>query len=597
MKEKQQIEIATNLSSGAEKVETVEKTRQTEGEEKAETVKKSVKKSANKPSSKTQKAEIKAKEEKENKLAERRVKEALKKKEKKKKKAEERANRAKKLAERKAKAEKRRAERKAQAEKRLAERKARAEKRKANREAKIRERAHTKANRSQEKSKQKKQRGERQKRGFGGWLAAVISLGAVTLALTTAVTLGAVEMKKMNESAMAGYRATTYELVGIMENVDNDLDRARLATTPAQQDRILTDLLVQARLAELDLEKLPISANADANVTSFINRVAKESERMLSKLRNGEELSEKDYAVLQKLYEVNHTARIQLDEYIAEMQEGDMMEFVKKGTGKIASVLEGLENLTLEENRLALKGEKLEKPTAESKQESFEPSKLDAKDAEEACRRYFSDYKIQEFQCIGETVTKDYRAYNVQGYDDNGTLLFAEIDARKGSLIRFDYFQECKESTLSMENVKRIAEQFLEKLGYENMTAVRVRKNGTDIDFTYAYQTDGVVFYPDSVRVKVCSSRGLATGLDSSEFIKHHEIRVEPRVSVTLESAQNALRKGVEVLASRLAVIDTARGERASYEFLCSYMGEKYFIYTDANTGNELAIVNLKNIG
>ena len=613
MKEKKQTEIATNLSSGAEKVETIEQTVQENGgATSAETVKKTVRKPAVK--AETKKTEIKKKTEKENKDAEKRVKVALKKKEEKAKKAEEkaklrakraeeRAKRAKMtLAERKAEAEKRKAERKAVAEKRLAERKARDEKRKAEREAMQRERAHAKANRSQAKSKRKthkKEKREHRQKGYGGWLATVIALGAVTLALTTVVTLGAIEMNKMNDSAMAGYRATTYEIAGIMENVDNDLDRVRLSTTPAQQDRILTDLLVQARLAELDLEKMPISAEADANVTRFINRVAMESERMLAKLRNGEKLSEKDYEILQKLYEINHSARMQVNEYIANMQECDMMEFVKKGKGKMQEVLEGLENLTLEENRPIKEGmpPKMEGAGMQRTDAEGSPSKLDAKGAEASCGRYFSDYKIQEFQCIGETVTRDYKAFNVQGYDENGTQLFAEIDSNSGTLIRFDYFQACQESTFDTDNARRIAEQFLQKLGYEDMTVVRLRENGTDIDFTYAYQTDGVVYYPDSVHIKVCRARGIVTGLDSSKFIKNHKKREQPNITVTLESAQNALRKGVEVQGSRLAVIQTARGERVAYEFLCSYMGENYFVYTDANTGNELAIVNLKNIG
>lgn len=627
MKEKKQTEIATNVSSGAEKVETIEQTVQENGgATRAETVKKTVKKPAK--NTQTKKVDIKKKTEKENANAEKRVQVALKKKEEKAKRAEERANlrakraeeRAKRAkmtlaerkaeaekrkAERKAVAEKRRAERKARQEKRLAERKARAEKRKAEMEAMQRERAHAKANRSQAKSKRKTQKKEKREhrehreKGYGGWLAAVISLGAVTLALTTAVTLGAIEMKKMNDSTMAGYRATTYEIAGIMENVDNDLDRVRLSTTPVQQDRILTDLLVQARLAELDLEKMPISPEANANVTRFINRVAMECERMLAKLRNGEKLSEKDYEILQKLYETNHTARMQVNEYIANMQECDMMEFVKKGKGKMQEVLQGLENLTLEENRAMTGGmpPKMEGAGMKRNEDEGSPSKLDAKDAEASCGRYFSDYKIQEFQCVGETVTRDYKAFNVQGYDENGTELFAEIDSNSGTLIRFDYFQACEESTLDTDNARMIAEQFLQKLGYEDMTVVRLRENGTDIDFTYAYQTDGVVYYPDSVHIKVCRTRGLVTGLDSSKFIKNHKKREQPSISVTLESAQNALRKGVEVQGSRVAVIQTARGERVAYEFLCSYMDENYFVYTDANTGNELAIVNLKNIG
>ena len=129
------------------------------------------------------------------------------------------------------------------------------------------------------------------------------------------------------------------------------------------------------------------------------------------------------------------------------------------------------------------------------------------------------------------------------------------------------------------------------------MTAVRVRENGTDIDFSYVYTQDGVVYYPDTVKIKVCRARGVVTGLDASKYLRNHKRREEPNTQITLAQAQAKLRNGVEVESSKLAVVQTARGERPAYEFLCSYMGERYFIYTDAVNGDEISIVNIKNIG
>ncbi len=623
-------ETAVNVSSGAEKVETVEKKvkKQPQNGSKAKRVEVVTEEKIDVKKLNAQSTDGKA--EKESEAAKARVALALKKQEEKAKRAEERAKaRAKRAAERakrakmtsaerkaeaekraaerKAIAEKRAAERKARAEKKKAERKARAEKKKAEREARIRERAHAKANRAQAKSKaktkKKEHRSERKSRekGYGGWLAAVIALGAVTLGLTTAVTLGAIDMKETKAGVMAGHKSTAYEMVGIMENLDNDLDRARVSATPVQQGRILTDLLVQARLAELDLEKMPVTAEADRNLTSFINRVGAESERMLAKLRRGETLSASDEAVLQNLYEVSHQIRIQLDEFAAKMSDDDIMQYIKNGEGGMATVIEGLESLTLEENRIALEDKNSETTGAgmqrNAQAEGEGSPRLDPKKAEELCTRYFSDYKIEEFQCVGETTARGAVAYNVQGYDDKGTMLFAEVDTKSGELIRFDYYEACESETFDMDNTKRIAEAFLEKLGYEDMEVVRVRENGTDIDFTYVYEQDGVVYYPDTVRIKVCRARGVVTGLDASKYLKNHKRREEPKTKISLAQAQNNLRKGVEVEASRVAVVQTARGERAAYEFLCSYMGERYFIYTDAINGDEISIVNLKNIG
>ena len=634
---KKEQEIATNTSSGAEKVETIEQEKEKEVKQrqtatgKSETQTKTVKKTtetsakgaaalggggtaktdAKKTESKPK--TVAGKAEKESAAAKARVEAALKSKQaqeerkaaRKAKAAKKKELRAKRAAEKKAQIEKRAAEKKSRIEKRAAERKALAEKRKAQKEEKIRERAHAKANKNRENSrKKKKEKGEKRNRqGYGGWIAAVVSLGVVTLALATTVTVGAMDMKQSKQAAMTAQKSTMYELTGIMEHVDDDLERVRISASPVQQSRILTDLLVQARLAELDLEKLPFTAEQDSNITSFINRTATECERMLAKLRNGEALSEKDKTILAQLYETNHTIRTELETFVSEMRDEDLMQYMKEGKGNIKDAMERLEQMTLEENRATFgratdgkesKGMPEKMPVTPSEERT---AGIDAAKAEELCYTYFSGYNISEYQCVGETVSQAYSAYNIQGYDDKGTLLFAEVSQADGALLRFDYYEDCSEETFDLENAERIAEQFLEELGYDDMEVVRFRNNGTTTDFTFLYEDDDIVYYPDEIRVKVCRTRGVVTGMDATKYILHHnEERSEPQVKINLATAQSKLYDGLTVESSRLAVVRTVRGERAAYEFLCSYGEENYFVFLDAVSGEEIAIVNARGI-
>lgn len=633
---KEKKNVATNTSSGAEKVENIQK--QTAQKAQKPTEKVSAQGEAALGSEKkTERVNAKrinarsagSKAEKESLAAKARVEKALQKKEEKaKKKAEKLARAAKKkeerakklaqfkkqVAERKAEIEKVRAQKKADAEKHTAERKALAEKRAAEREEKIRARAHEKANRRnarakkrEEKRKQKAQHREtrnngrkRQEQGYGGWLAAVVSLGVVTLALATTVTVGALEMRKGSEAMMGENKRTMYELTGIMENVDNDLDRARISASTAQQSRILTDLLVQARLAELDLEKLPLCAESCGGITAFINRTARECERMLAKLRGGEQLSARDNQILEELYATNHQIRTELDKLSAETTDGAWTDFFKKGKGVVMDAVNGIEKATLEENRNLRDKVKdkmdgagtrsMPKDTDKKDCAHIEPSR-----AEELCKSYFSKYNVTEFRCVGETVTKAYCAYNVQGYDDKGTLLFAEVSQYDGALLRFDYYEDCLGDTFDYQNAERIAEEFLESLGYEDVEVVRLRENGSNVDFTFVYEDDGVVYYPDEIRVKVCRTRGIVSGFDATKYILNHKDREDVEPQITLAQAYDKLHEKLDVQSARLAVVRTARGDRGAYEFLCAYNGETYFVFLDANSGDEISIINTRN--
>ena len=614
---KQEREIAVNTSSGAEKVETIEK------EVKAQNGGKTTSSTSKKTSVKVQKEDDAAKA---------RVKTAQKKKksaEDKKKAAAEKKKAAKEKREkRKAAAQKRRQERKQQ----QAERKA---KLKAEREEKRRKRAHAIAQKNQEGSKKKKERAKRRaeraerrrkeweerknarkegrssgrKSGNGGWIVAVSVLGGTTLALAAALTVGAVEMKRTTDGTMTAYRGTMYELTGIMEHVDDDLDRARISATSEQQSRVLTDLLVQARMAELDMEKLPMALEGTHGITEFINRTAWECERMLAKLRHGEALTDEDFDRLESLYNANHSIRTELDKVLADMTDDSLREFIKKGTGGIAEAMQRIEKSTLEENRIDVergmqemkdkmqaKVQDMGKKAADNSQESKDTSRIESAHAEQLCKEYFSEYDIDEYRCVGETVTRGYSAYNVQGYDKKGTLLFAEISQTNGALLRFDYYEDCDAETFDLQNAERIARQFLTKLGYEDMEVVRFRDNGTMTDFTFVYEKDGVAYYPDELHVKVCRTRGVVTAMDATKYIRNHKERIAPQVKISLEEAQSRLHDKLTVEASRLAVVRTQRGERAAYEFLCAYGEEDYFVYVDGVTGEEIAIVNAKGI-
>ena len=343
MKKKQQ-EIGVNLSSGAEKVERIQQEKKTLGDTRVERVKtQTIEQSKPTISAKgdaamgdsvraektkgKQKAIKKA--ETESVAATARVEAAL-------KKQEEKARK-------------------------VRERKARDERMQKEREEARRARAHAKANRRKEREQLRaKKRDGQERKSYGGWLAAVISLSAVSLALATTVTIGAMEMKTVKEEAMTSYKATMYELTGIMEHVDDDLDRVRISASPSQQSRILTDLLVQARLAEMDLERLPIEAETDRNTTVFINRTAKTCERLLGKLRKGETLTEEDMQNLERLYAANHQIRQNLNEYLSTMQDKDIMSYIKEGVGGFADMWNKLEEVTLEENRAALQNKKPE---------------------------------------------------------------------------------------------------------------------------------------------------------------------------------------------------------------------------------------------
>ena len=464
--------------------------------------------------------------------------------------------------------------------------------------------------------------------GFGGWLAAVISLGVVTLALGTVVTVGAVRMNQADTALSTGYRGALYELTGTISDVDGDLAKARVASGRQTQSELFTDLLVKTRLAESTLEKFPVDQETDVNMTAFLNRTGDVAQGLLEKLRAGEKLTENDYKTIETLYAVNQKILAELTALSEELTDKDMAMFMKDKAGnKVYEHFRNIENYALEggiaeENEGGIAATNGSPSGTSSKKEGAKQGVSSAQ-AEEACRTYFADYDIAEIMYAGETESGKIDAFNFTMTDSQGRKLYAEIAKENGALVGFDFFADCSAKNFDLENALTIAENYLDFLGYENMTAVWVNESGVNATFLFVYEKNGIAYYPDSVSVKVCEERGKAVGFAAKNFLNNHARRGElPALTASLEedgaettetaakkqpkpaknarpekpelvseeTAEKALNGKLTVLSSRKAVIKKGDRERLCYEFVCTYGEDGYFVYVDAFSGEEIQV-------
>ncbi len=424
--------------------------------------------------------------------------------------------------------------------------------------------------------------------GFGGWLAAVVTLGTTTLALITVLAVGAVTMMRERNAAAAAARGTLYEFVAVVEGMEENLDEARLVTGTPLQSQLLTSAVVQARMAEGDLEKMPFSAEADKNLTTYLNKTAFCLEGMLAKLRAGGSLSTFDKRVLDELHDVSEKMTERLAEMMEEMEDKDMIALLKGKECCIGKAMRDIESITLPNlpSNKRIPPRSKESPSMQGKGEST----LTSNQAKTLCERYFADYGVKNVVCDGETVSRVMCTYNFTMEDENGVQIFAQIDEKDGALVAFDYYEECTKNILDEESCLKKAQSFLEKIGLFDMKAIDVQREGTNLDIRFALQIEDVVHYGKEVTVKVCRERGKVVGYNGEKYLENKDVPTDFNAKITLQEAQDALSEKLVVEASR-AVVFPYRGKTYSaYEFFVSADGEYYFLYTDATTGSQLFI-------
>lgn len=189
----------------------------------------------------------------------------------------------------------RREEHAAKVEARVAKREAAMADKRAKREHRLKVRAEKRAERSE----------KRHAPGFGGWLAAVISLGVTTLALGTMLTFGWLNMNGMEANMATAQNENLYELNSIVDNLDTNLSKARVSNSRNEQVRLLTDIAIESEMAETVLERLPLDTQTTQNLTSFVNKMGDSAQSMLYSVANGKKLTESQIATIEHMYNTN----------------------------------------------------------------------------------------------------------------------------------------------------------------------------------------------------------------------------------------------------------------------------------------------------
>ena len=442
------------------------------------------------------------------------------------------------------------------------------------------ERQHRRAARAERRIRRREEGGkDKRAPGFGGWLAAVISLSVAVLALGAIVTVGYFDLTESKAALTDGYRAGAYELSEHVENLDGSLAKARIAGGGYEMQKLLAEMLVESELAEADLEALPSDGHGTESLAAFFNRVSAFSSRMLHKLAAGGGLDERETDAIGQMYEMTEKIRAAMPSLIESAGQGTLEELTDPD-GSFAQALRSLDEATREE-----------RPRPQPRETML--SSMETMTEEQAVERagtWFADLRPSELRVTGKSQMRDLACYDLWFRTESGDEYFAQITEQGGMLALFEGYRACSQQNFDAARASEIAGAFLEKCGYSGMKAVWASEAGSECAVQFAYEQDGVIVYPDKIVVKVCTERGIVTGLEAGGFLRHHRERTFARPAVAQSTVEQNASARMELHEVRLAVIPVDGRETLTYEVSGEYGGRTYFAYVDARTGETCEI-------
>ncbi len=458
-------------------------------------------------------------------------------------------------------------------------------------QARREEREKIRAERASEREKKREARQKRResRKGLGGWIAAVISLGVATLVLSSVLTFTFLMPTETDNMLDSTYQKSFFDTVDQVDNIDLNLSKILATEDTSAMQKYLVDTAINSELAENDLQQLPLMDESKFYTTKLINQIGDYAKYLNNKIIAGEELTESDFDGLRSLYQANRTLKDTLQKTTAEMGEDyNFSAMLKGGDGDIViSNFNALENLSVEYPELIYDGP-FSDGQAEREIKGLSGDEIDKDSAIGLFKELFSDFNLENVKAVGEVTSGNISAFNVQGEKD-GELVFAQITKKGGKLLMFDYAGSCSAVNIERDVAVESAQAFIEKNSISGMKPVWINLANNVYTINFAFEQDGVIVYSDLIKVRVCAQTQKVIGFEAKSYYTNHTERMIESAVLTEKTAAEKVSSNIGIVTSRLALVPVGlKSEKLCYEFSGEFDGSTYYVYIDAMTGRQV---------
>lgn len=406
------------------------------------------------------------------------------------------------------------------------------------------------------------------------------------------------------------YNKTMYEIVTNVNNMDNLITKLRITTSKEYNINTLSKILTEANTAKNNLTYLPVNQNNMQEVSKFLSQVIGYSEYLINTLSSDKDLSDEEYENLEKINNISSKLNNTLSNVYNKLNEGSLkwneVEKITEKEFETGNVT--IESIASIKDTMNMYEGLIYDGAFSNHLESAEPKNLQGENIthEEAAEKAYECVKnsIKDIE-IADVIYNGEINGNVIVYSFNITLknkdydVDVEITKNSGKLYLMLKNRKVEKQNIDIKEAKVAGDKYLESLGLNDLEPTYYLIEDNIATINYAGTQDGVLLYPDLIKVKIAMDNKEVLSVECLGYIYNHFKRENITPKITKEEAKNCIKDNVEVKYSTLAIIPKVGGsEVLTYEFKGKANGKNFLIYINAETGKEenvLLIIDNKN--
>ena len=426
----------------------------------------------------------------------------------------------------------------------------------------------------------------------------MLSIICVLLVLV-AILIGILYMKQKEyrQASENSYNAAFYELVDYVQNVETYLAKSLISSTSEHGAETLTNLWREANLAQAYLARLPIESQELENTEKFLNQVSDYSYSISRKNIYDEDLSDDDLKNLKDLHSYSVDLENTLNQLSEDLNSGrfSWRELTDKGTVAFAQQVDNISKESfsnLEENfheyaGLIYDGAFSEHLTSQEKK-GLTGEDIEEEKAKQIAEEFIGKDNIKGTQNLGFSENATIPVYDFSITNQNDETINISISKKGGHVVSMNTNRDVNSEIISGEEANNKGKEFLDSKGFKNMKETYYLKQEGIVTINYAATQDGIIMYPDLIKVKVALDNGEILGIETTGYLNNHTKRDLSNINITKEEAKKTINKDLEINSEGLAVIPTEwQSEILCYEFKGKVDDREFLVYINAENGRE----------
>lgn len=410
------------------------------------------------------------------------------------------------------------------------------------------------------------------------------------LVLFSAFVINAQKASELSRQLNADAERSLSTLEACMSSINTNLTKGLYANTTPMLSSMAISLTRDAASAKNSLSALPLSDTQLDNMLKFLSQVGAFVSTLDRKLSLGEPITSEERNQLKQLIDVSQKLLSELDTITQGVEDGSV-SFKQAGSTlqksadqsmQIGSAFGDAEQTLTDYPTLIYDGPFSDHILNQSPKTLEGKSDISKEKALEIASDFIGiDKSTLRFDSETNGVIETYNFFvdsiNISVCKKGGAVLYLLGSSNAG------------ESVITPEQAVENAKNFLSAKGYENMKESYYSTQDGICTVNFAYENEGVICYPDLIKLSVSLETGNIISFDARGYIMNHTDRPPVQSKISADEAKMSVSDYLTVMSSRLAVIPTDyKTEKTAYEFHCKTPDEQeVLVYIDVLTAKE----------